>query len=130
LVLYFWSPNTWYHAVDSAIIFFILLDAMTTKNHTKTSIKPLGDRVLVREILETAQKTKSGIYIPDTANADKGMKRGEVVTLGDGRYEDGKRVPMQVKKGDTVLYTWGEKIEVDGVEYVLVRESEISAVIA
>ncbi len=92
-------------------------------------VKPLGDRVLLREVEDVTTKTESGIYIPETANNDKGAKRGKVIAVGDGKYEDGKRVPMSLKPGDTVLFSWGENIEVDGEKYFIVRESEISAII-
>ncbi len=93
-------------------------------------IKPLQDRVLIREDGESKEKkTSSGIIIPVTVNEDKGSKRGEVVALGPGRYEDGKLVPVSVKEGDKVLFQWGDKIKVGEEEYYLVKESEILAVI-
>ncbi len=94
-----------------------------------SKIKPLGDRVLLLEVEEKTTKTDSGIYIPETSDADKGAKRGEVVAVGEGRYEDGKIIPVKVKVGETVLYSWGDKMEIDGEKYVIVREGEISAVI-
>jgi chaperonin GroES len=95
-------------------------------------IMPLGDRVLLKPLddKETEQKTNSGIFLPDSAKEDKGAKRAKVAAVGDGRYEDGKIIPVRVKVGQTVLYGWGDTITVDGEEYVLVRESEISAVIS
>ena len=93
-------------------------------------IKPLQDRVLIREDGESKEKkTSSGIIIPVTVNEDKGSKRGEVVALGPGRYEDGKLVPVSVKEGDKVLFQCGDKIKVGEEEYYLVKESEILAVI-
>lgn len=99
------------------------------KSAKKPKIQPLGDRVLLRELEEKHSKTDSGIFIPETANADKDAKRGEVVAVGEGRFEEGKRIPPEVKVGDVVLYSWGDKMEIDGVKYVIVREGEISAVI-
>ncbi len=98
---------------------------------SKPKIQPLGDRVLVKDFVdEVGEKTtKSGIIIPVTVNDDKGAKRAEVVAVGPGRYEDGKRVPMSLKAGDEVLYSWGDKIKIDGEEYSIVRETEIIAVI-
>jgi hypothetical protein len=59
-------------------------------------LTPLHDRVLVKEIKsEEGKKTDSGIYIPDTVKEDRGSKRGKVVAVGDGRYEDGKLIPMK-----------------------------------
>lgn len=99
------------------------------KAENNFKIKPLGDRVLLREEEITTTKTDSGIYIPDTVDNDKGAKRGTVVAVGDGRYEDGKTIPVKVKVGDTVLYSWGDKMEIDGEKYVIVREGEISAIV-
>ena len=81
------------------------------------------------EIQEKHTKTESGIYIPEGANTDKDAKRGEVVAVGEGRMEEGKIIPVRVKVGDTVLYSWGDKMEIDEQKYVIVREGEISAVI-
>src|ERR1035437_7231553 len=84
-------------------------------------IQPLGDRVLLPEIGEkNLTKTASGIYIPETVNSDKETKKGEVVAVGNGRYEDGKLIPVRIKVGDTVVYSWGDKIEIDGEKYVVV----------
>lgn len=93
-------------------------------------IKPLHDRVIIREDNETKEKkTSSGIIIPVTVNEDKGSKCGEVVAVGSGRIEEGKIVPMSVKTGDTVLFQWGDKVKIGDEEYYIVRESEILAVI-
>jgi len=97
----------------------------------KEKVQPLGDRVLVRELneAETEKTTASGIIIPVTVNEDKGAKRGEVVAVGRGRFDDGVLVPLEVTKGDQVLFNWGDKIKVDGTEYYLVRESELVAIL-
>lgn len=93
-------------------------------------IQPLQDRVLIREHADvTEKKTSSGIIIPVTVNEEKNGKRGEVVTVGPGRIEEGKKIPLTVKVGDKVIFQWGDKVSVDGEEYYLVRESEILAVI-
>lgn len=93
-------------------------------------IEPLQDRVLIREDIENKEKkTSSGIIIPVTVNEDKGSKRGEVVAVGKGRFEDGKVVPVGVKAGDTVLFQWGDKVKVGDQEYYLVKESEVLAII-
>lgn len=94
-------------------------------------ITPLGDRVLLKAIeeKETERKTDSGIFIPDSVKEDKGAKRGKVVAVGAGRYDDGVLIPVSVNVGDTVLYSWGDTLVVDGEEFIVVRESEISAII-
>lgn len=97
------------------------------------SLKPLADRVIVKETdpMDEARQTKSGIYIPETAEKDSSLKRGSVVAVGPGKFdEDGeRRVPMSVVVGDIVVYQWGDKIKVDGEEYTLVRESDIVATV-
>lgn len=101
----------------------------STKKDKKGAILPLADRVLLREIDDKETKTSSGIYIPETVDTDKGGKMGVVVAVGPGKYENGKLIPVGVKEGQTVLYGWGDKIEVKGEKFMLVRESEISAII-
>ena len=90
------------------------------------SLQPLGDRVVVQSI-EAEQVTASGIVLPDTA-AEK-PQRGKAIAVGAGRYEDGKRVPIQVAEGDEVIYSkyGGTEIKVDGEEYLILRESDILA---
>jgi len=92
-------------------------------------IKPLADRVVVKPI-EQQEVKKGGIIIPDTAK-EKPME-GEIVEVGPGRMEDGKRIPPEVKKGDRILYGKysGTEVTVHGVEYLIMRESDIFAVIA
>lgn len=93
-------------------------------------IKPLADRVLIKEDTDSKEKkTSSGIIIPVTVNEDKAGKRGTVVAVGPGRVEEGKTIAMSVKVGDTVLFQWGDKIQVEGEDYYVVREAEILAVI-
>ena len=90
------------------------------------NLQPLGDRVVVQSI-EAEQVTASGIVLPDTA-AEK-PQRGKVISVGAGRYEDGKRVPIQVAEGDEVIYSkyGGTEIKVDGEDYLILRESDILA---
>ena len=90
-------------------------------------IKPLADRVVVKPI-EREETTKGGIVIPDTAK--ERPQEGEVVAVGPGKYEDGKRVPMEVKVGDRVLFAkyGGTEIKIDGDEYLVLRESDILAI--
>jgi chaperonin GroES len=94
-----------------------------------TKFKPLHDRVVVKA-LESEEKTKGGIIIPDTAK-EKPMQ-GKVVAVGAGaRGEDGKLQPMGVKTGDKVLYgKWsGTEVKIDGQELLIVKESDILGVI-
>lgn len=93
------------------------------------SIKPLNDRVLVLRV-EEETKTAGGIIIPDTAKEKP--QEGKVVATGPGRLDDnGKRVPLDVKKGDRVLFSKyaGTEIKVDGVEHVFMKEDEILGVL-
>ncbi|NLH40636.1 MAG: co-chaperone GroES [Planctomycetes bacterium] len=92
-------------------------------------IRPLGDKVLVERV-EAEAKTAGGIVLPDTAKEKP--QRGSVVSVGEGKLlEDGTRRPVQVKKGDLVLFTSyaGSEIKVDGKEYLIMDESDIMAVI-
>jgi chaperonin GroES len=94
------------------------------------AFRPLHDRVLIRRV-EGEEKTKGGIIIPDTAK-EKPME-GEVVAAGPGaRGEDGKLVPMDVKKGDRVLFgKWsGTEVKIDNEELIIMKESDIMGVIA
>ena len=92
-------------------------------------LKPLGDRVLVKpEAVE--QKTASGLYIASAAQEKP--QRGEVVAVGAGKFTDnGERIPMDVKVGDTVVFGkfGGNEIKVDGEEYLLMRAEDIFAVV-
>ncbi|HEX8947010.1 MAG TPA: co-chaperone GroES [Candidatus Paceibacterota bacterium] len=95
------------------------------------SIQPLGDRVVVKPVgKEELSKSVSGIIIPDTANKEK-PERGTVVAVGPGKYEDGERVPMAVKVGDTVLFSkYGyDEVKIDGEEYYILAESSVLAII-
>jgi chaperonin GroES len=92
--------------------------------------RPLHDRVVVRR-LEGEEKTKGGIIIPDTAKEKP--QEGEVLAVGPGgRDEAGKLVPLDVKKGDKVLFgKWsGTEVKIDGVDLLIMKESDIMGVIA
>lgn len=93
----------------------------------KINIIPLHDKVLLQEVKVSTTKTASGIILPDSG--DKDTRRGKVVAVGAGRYEDGDLIPMTVQVGDEVLYSWGDKILHEGVEYTLIPESNIAAII-
>ena len=98
----------------------------------KLSLVPLGDRIVVLPAeKDVEKKLASGIIIPETVDKEKPAK-GEVVAVGPGKYEDGKRVPMQVKVGDTVLFSkYGyDEVKIEGVEYYILSESNILAVIS
>ncbi len=93
------------------------------------NIKPLHDKVLIQRI-EEANKTAGGIIIPDTAKEKP--SEGRVIAVGNGfRAEDGKIIPMSVKEGDKVLFSkWsGTEIKIEGVAYLIVKESDILAVV-
>jgi chaperonin GroES len=94
----------------------------------KLSLKPLGDRIMVRPFgKEGEKKLASGIIIPEAANKEKLLK-GEVVAVGPGRRnDDGKRLPIEVKTGDTVFFKkpWDEPIKMNDVEYYILSESDI-----
>ena len=92
-------------------------------------VKPLNDRVLIKRI-ETKEQKRGGIIIPDSAK-EKPME-GKVIAVGSGRLEkDGKRTPLEVKKGDTVLFGKyaGTEIKIDDVEHVILREDEVLGII-
>ena len=93
-----------------------------------SKIKPLGDKILV-EILESEEKTKGGIFLPDTAKEEK--TEGKVISVGGGKVLDsGKVQPLEVKKGDKVIFGKysGDDILVDGKKHKIIKESEILAV--
>ncbi len=93
------------------------------------NIKPLADRVVVKPA-PAEEKTKGGIILPDTAK-EKPVQ-GEVVAVGPGRVsDDGKTIPMEVKKGDKVLYGKysGTEVTIDGEEYLIMRESDLFAIV-
>jgi chaperonin GroES len=96
---------------------------------TKSPLQPLGDRVLIKGVPKEDKKTAGGIIIPDSVKEDRSAKRGTVISVGKGKFEDGKLIPVALVPGDKVLYGWGDDITIDGVEYVLVRENEIMAII-
>jgi chaperonin GroES len=93
------------------------------------NIRPLHDRLIVKRF-EEEERTKGGIIIPD--NAKEKPQQGEVVAVGAGKVlEDGKKSPLEVKKGDRVLFGKysGTEIKIDGTEYLMMREEDILGVI-
>jgi len=94
------------------------------------NVRPLADRILVRRI-EEKESIRGGIIIPDTAKEKP--QEGEVVAIGPGRLtEEGKRIAMEVKKGDHILigkYS-GTDVKIDGTEYIILREEDVLGVLA
>jgi chaperonin GroES len=92
-------------------------------------IRPLQDRILIKR-LEEKEIKKGGIIIPDTAKEKP--QEGEVVAVGSGKIgEDGKRQPMEVKKGDKILFGKysGSEVKIDDEEYLIIREDEVLGII-
>lgn len=100
----------------------------------KHTIKPLGDRVVVRPLSDEEMGTTSpsGIILPDSVSKDEKNEQGVVVAVGDGKWnEDGdKRIPLEVKVGDRVIFnSWRDKIKVDKEEFSVIAEADILGVI-
>ena len=92
-----------------------------------STLTPLGDRVVVRP-LEKEEVTKSGIVLPDTAKEKP--QEGEIIAVGSGRLtDDGKRLAMELKKGDRVIFSKyaGTEIKLEDTEYLILRESDVLA---
>jgi chaperonin GroES len=107
--------------VHRVIIFFLQGEAM--------NIRPLHDRLIVKR-MEEEERTKGGIIIPD--NAKEKPQQGEVVAVGSGKVlDDGKRSPLEIKKGDRVLFGKysGSEIKIDGNEYLMMKEEDILGII-
>lgn len=93
------------------------------------NIKPLGERIVIK-VLESEEKTKSGIVLPDTAKEKPQM--GKVLAVGNGKLmENGQRIPVEVKEGDKVLFAKyaGTEVKLDGEEYMVLKESDILAIV-
>lgn len=93
------------------------------------TVRPLHDRLIVKRF-EEEEKTKGGIIIPD--NAKEKPQQGEVIAVGNGKVlEDGKKSPLEVKKGDRVLFGKysGTEIKIDGNEFLMMREEDILGII-
>src|SRR5690348_11536485 len=101
---------------------------MAAKTAAANKVAPLADRVVVKA-MEEAEQMRGGLYIPDTAKEKP--QQGEVIAVGPGRTEDGKRVPMEVKAGDKVLYGKysGTEVTIEGEQLLILRESDILAVV-
>jgi len=93
------------------------------------NVRPLHDKILVKR-LEAAEVTKGGIIIPDTAKEKP--QEGKVMAVGSGRVtEEGTVVPLEVKKGDKILFSkyGGTDINIDGEEYIILEENEVVAIV-
>jgi chaperonin GroES len=92
-------------------------------------LRPLNDRILVKRV-EEETKTKGGIIIPDTAKEKPA--EGKVISVGTGKVgDDGKRIPLEVKKGDRILFGkyGGQEVKIEGEEYLIMREDDVLCVI-
>ncbi len=97
---------------------------------TVTDIKPLGDRVVIKA-LEKEERTKSGIVLPDTAKEKP--QQGKVMAVGTGKVlENGQKVPLEVKEGDTVIFSKyaGTEIKIDGEELLILSERDVLAIVS
>ena len=102
---------------------------MPTNAPIAVKVAPLADRVVVRA-LDEGEQMRGGLYIPDTAKEKP--QQGEIIAVGPGRFEKDKRVPMDVKVGDKVLYGKysGTQVELDGEEIILIKEADVIAKLA
>ena len=101
---------------------------MTTATSSRVAIRPLEDRIVVQAV-EAETTTASGLVIPDTAKEKP--QEGIVLAIGPGRFEDGKRVPLDVKEGDRVLYSkyGGTEVKYNNEEYLVLSARDVLAVI-
>jgi len=92
------------------------------------NIKPLGDRIVIK-VLEKEERTKGGIVLPDTAKEKP--QKGEVLAIGSGEIVDGQKVPLEVKVGDNIIFSKyaGTEIKIDDVEYLILRQSDVLAIL-
>lgn len=92
-------------------------------------IKPLGDRVII-EPIEKEETTVSGIVLPDSAKEKP--QEGKVVAVGSGALKDGERIPLEVKEGDRIIFSKyaGTEVKYEGRELLIMRESDILAILA
>jgi chaperonin GroES len=117
-------------AGSAGLPFLKILSSDQARKEDIMKFRPLHDRVVVKRI-DAEEKTAGGIIIPDTAKEKP--SQGEIVSVGPGgRDESGKLIPMDVKAGDRVLFgKWsGTEVKIDGVEYLIMKESDIMGVLA
>lgn len=93
------------------------------------NLKPLGDRIVVKPSDEDEARTASGIVIPDTAKEKP--QQGEVLAVGPGEYKDGERIPLDIKAGDTVVYSkyGGTEVKYDGEDYLILPARDVLAIV-
>lgn len=104
---------------------------MKKEKKDKIEVQPLGDRVLIEPMSNEGEKTKFGIIIPDTIDKER-PEQGTIIATGEGRMtDDGKIIPLKVKKGQKVIFSkYGpDEIKIDDKEYLIVSENNILAVI-
>src|SRR5436190_7676933 len=96
---------------------------------SKFSLQPLEDRVVVKPS-EEEEMTASGLVIPDTAK--ERPQEGKVMAMGPGRFEDGQRIPMDVKVGDTIIYSkyGGTEVKIEGEDYLILSARDVLAVVS
>jgi chaperonin GroES len=114
-------------ALNLHLRYYVVVSTLTPRVRKSVKQQPLADRVLVKP-MEKEEMTKSGIYLPDTAKEKP--QEGEVIAIGPGKLtDDGKRIAMDLKVGDTVIYAkyGGTEIKVDDDELIILRESDILA---
>ncbi|MBI1338032.1 MAG: co-chaperone GroES [Phycisphaera sp.] len=102
---------------------------MATATASQVKVRPLGDKILVKRV-EAETKTKSGIFLPESAKEKP--QEAQVIAVGDGKLlDDGKRAPFQVKKGDRILITkWGgTEFKLEDTEYLIMSEDDVLAVL-
>jgi len=102
---------------------------MAGRHTASVRVAPLADRVVIKA-LDEAEQMRGGLYIPGTAK--KKAQQGEIIAVGPGRFEKDKRVPMEIKAGDKVLYGKysGTEVTIDGEQLLILRESDVLAVIS
>jgi chaperonin GroES len=102
---------------------------MSVGRGSEMQLKPLGDRIVVK-VLTQEEKTKGGIVIPDTAKEKP--QEGEVLAIGSGRVlENGQKLPLEVKKGDKILFSkyGGTEVKIEGEELLILSERDILAIL-
>lgn len=106
--------------------------SVASKPKNSIGIEPLGDRVVVKPLSseEAGHKLPSGILIPETIDKEK-TDQGKVVAVGPGKYDDGKLIPMSLKVGDRIMFNkYGyDEIKINGIEYYIVSEANILAIL-
>lgn len=95
---------------------------------SKVKVQPLGDRVVI-EAMEETEEMRGGLYIPDTAKEKP--QQGKILAVGPGRFEKGERAPMELKVGQIVLYGKysGTEVTIDDQQYLIIKESDVLAVV-